>query len=458
MRKLLVAVIVIGLVAAGVVVFIRQREANESQRPNIRTVTIDRGDLVLTVNATGAIAPAQTAKLSFDTPGIVQEVLVEEGQPVQAGQLLARQDDSGQKLAVSQAEANLNVAQLTLQQVMAPPSDKDIAVAEANIKAAQGAYNALLSSVNPNAIHVAELRYQQAKTAWDDAITHRKDIGGRVSTESPTYQLALAQEGQASFLAEIARLQVQLLKRGVDGRALSAAKARIDEAKAQLERLKAGPPKIQVDRAQLAIDQAKIAVDQVQRQLDGTQLRAPFSGIVTGLSVKAGALSLSNIPAIVLTDTSQLHVDVKVDEIDIGQVRQGQSVRLALDALPDNPLTGTVDQIALTANQDAAVVTYDVRVALDPTGAPVRVGMTASATVIVQELRNVLRAPNLYVRLDRRTNQAFVNLVNADGSLTEVPVSVGLRAEEYSEVVGGLNEGDTIGINLDASNFSLFGK
>lgn len=341
---------------------------------------------------------------------------------------------------------------------MAPPSDKDIAVAEANIKAAQGAYNALLSSVNPNAIHVAELRYQQAKTAWDDAITHRKDIGGRVSTESPTYQLALAQEGQASFLAEIARLQVQLLKRGVDGRALSAAKARIDEAKAQLERLKAGPPKIQVDRAQLAIDQAKIAVDQVQRQLDGTQLRAPFSGIVTGLSVKAGALSLSNIPAIVLTDTSQLHVDVKVDEIDIGQVRQGQSVRLALDALPDNPLTGTVDQIALTANQDAAVVTYDVRVALDPTGAPVRVGMTASATVIVQELRNVLRAPNLYVRLDRRTNQAFVNLVNADGSLTEVPVSVGLRAEEYSEVVGGLNEGDTIGINLDASNFSLFGK
>jgi multidrug efflux pump subunit AcrA (membrane-fusion protein) len=68
-----------------------------------------------------------------------------------------------------------------------------------------------------------------------------------------------------------------------------------------------------------------------------------------------------------------------------------------------------------------------------------------------------LRVPNLYVRLDRRTNEAFVNLVNADNSLTEVPVSLGFRTEDYSEVLGGLNEGDTVGINLD-SNFDLFGN
>jgi HlyD family secretion protein len=372
-RKLLVVLIVVGLGAAAVVVFIQQRDASQGQRPNIRTVAVDRGDLILTVNATGTIAPAQSVRLSFDAPGIVQEVLVEEGQSVTAGQLLARQDDSAQKLAVSQADANLSVAELTLQQVMSPPSEKDIAIAEASVKAAQGAYNALLGSVDRNAIRVAELRYQQAKTAWDDAITHRKDIGGRVPTDSPIYQLALAQEGQASFLSEIARLQVQILKRGVDGRALSAAKARVAEAQAQLERLKAGAPRIQIDRAQLAVDQARIAVDQAARQLDSTRLVAPFAGSVTAVNVKVGALAVNTVPAIVVTDASRLHVDVKVDEIDIGQLREGQPVRFTLDALPEETLTGSVERIALTANTSAAVVTYDVRVALDPTKALVRV-------------------------------------------------------------------------------------
>jgi HlyD family secretion protein len=455
-RKL--ALIAVALVAAGTVVFIRQREASQAQQPNIRTATIERGDLILTVNATGAIAAAQMARLSFDTPGIILEVLVDEGQRVEAGELLVRQDDSAQKLAVSQAEANLNVAQLSLQQLLAPPGEKDIAVAEAAVKAAQGTYNALLGSVDPRAIRVAELRYQQAKTAWDDAITHRKDTGGRVSTDSPTYQLALAQEGQASFVAEMARLQLEMLKRGVDGRALAAARARITEAQAKVERLKAGAPAIQVDRAQLAVDQAKLAADQAQHQLDSTRLRAPFAGTITAIAARVGALSLTNFPVVVLTDTSRLHVDVKVDEIDIGQLRQGQAVQLALDALPGETLNGSIDRIALTANQTGSVVTYDVRVALDPTGAPVRVGMTASATIVVTELHDVLRVPNLYVRLDRRTNQAFVNFVNPDSSLTEIPVALGLRTEEYGEVVGGLNEGDVVGINLDASSFSLFGK
>lgn len=460
MRRLVVILLIFAAAAAGVALYLSERAAAESKRPNIRTTIVERGDLTLTVNATGTVAPVRTVRLNFDTPGIVQEVLVEEGQRVETGQLLARQDDTGLKLALTQAEANLRAAELTLQQLTAPPSAQDIAVAEAAVRSAQGVYNSLATSVDPRAIKIAELRYQQAKTAWDDAITHRKDMGGRFPLDSPTYQLALAQEGQASFYAEIARLQMEILKRGVDSRALGAASARIAEAKAQLERLKTGPPQIQVDRAQLAVDQAKIAVNQAKRQLESAQLRAPFAGIVSNLTIEPGALSLAstpNIAALTLTDLSRLHVDIRVDEIDIGQVQAGQIVRLLLDALPGETLTGRVERIALTANQNAAVVTYDVRVALDPTTLAVRPGMTTNATIIIREQRDVVRVPNLYVRLDQRNNQAFVNLVNTDGTLTEIPVALGLRTEEYSEIVAGLNEGDIVGINLD-SDFSLFGR
>ena len=289
MRRLIIILVVLSVIAAGAVLYLNERAAAESKRPNIRTTPIERGDLTLTVNATGTVAPARTVRLNFDIPGIVQEVLVEEGQGVEARQLLARQDDTGLKLALTQAEASLKAAELSLQQLTAPPSEQDIAVAEAAVRSAQGVYNALATSVDPRTIKIAELRYQQAKTAWDDAITHRKDMGGRFPLDSPTYQLALAQEGQASFYAEIARLQVEILKRGVDGRALGAASARISEAKAQLERLKIGPPQIQVDRAQLGVDQAKIAVNQAKRQLESAQLRAPFAGVVSSLTIKPGA-------------------------------------------------------------------------------------------------------------------------------------------------------------------------
>jgi len=77
--------------------------------------------------------------------------------------------------------------------------------------------------------------------------------------------------------------------------------------------------------------------------------------------------------------------------------------------------------------------------------------MTANAVFTVRHLANVLRVQNIYLRLDRTTNQSFSHVVNKDGTLSEVPVQVGLRSDEYSEVISGLNEGDTVAISADGS-------
>ncbi len=458
MRRLIVLLVVVGVLGGAAYFVQANAQARQKQKPNIRQATIDRGDLTLSVNATGAIAPVQTAKLSFDNPGLVTEIAVQEGQHVAMGDLLARQDDQAFRLGVIQAEAALKVAQLQLEQLQAPPTEQDLAVPQANLKAAQAAYNSLAGSIDPNAVQQAQLRYQQAQTAYQDAIQYRRDMGGQYKTDSPQYQLALAQEGQASFAVEAARLQVELLRKGVDSRVLTAAKEKIKVAQAELDRAKAGPPQIQLDRATLAVQQAQTALDQARQQQVATVLSAPFAGEVSLIGIKVGTLSVNTVPAIVLTDTSQMHVTVKVDEIDIGQVHEKQPVTFTLDALPGETLSGHISQISLTANQAVGtVVTYEVQVTLDPTKARIKAGMTASASITVRQLHDVLRVPNLFVRLDRRNNQAYVNLVGADGKLTEVPVTLGLRTEEYSEVLGGLNEGDAVGINLD-TNFSLFGN
>jgi multidrug efflux pump subunit AcrA (membrane-fusion protein) len=134
--------------------------------------------LLLTVNATGFVAAERSVRLSFETPGVIQQVLVEEGQRVEAGQILIRQDSTAQQLALKQAEAALDIARLTLEQLKAPVSEKDLAVADASVKAAEGAYNALLRSVDANAIKAAELRVQQASAAAEAATRRTKDIGG----------------------------------------------------------------------------------------------------------------------------------------------------------------------------------------------------------------------------------------------------------------------------------------
>ena len=85
-----------------------------------------------------------------------------------------------------------------------------------------------------------------------------------------------------------------------------------------------------------------------------------------------------------------------------------------------------------------------------------RAGMSATATILVDDAPDVLRVRNRFVRVDRRTQQAFVMVRRPDGSLEEVEVVLGRRNETYSEVLSGLNEGDEI-VLLPRSFFEDFG-
>jgi hypothetical protein len=69
----------------------------------------------------------------------------------------------------------------------------------------------------------------------------------------------------------------------------------------------------------------------------------------------------------------------------------------------------------------------------------------------------VLVVPNQYIRLDRQENQAYINRVTADGTLQEIPVTLGLQGQDQSEITAGLDEGDVIGIDLSADQLLVFG-
>ncbi|MFN8447995.1 MAG: hypothetical protein U0521_05265 [Anaerolineae bacterium] len=87
----------------------------------------------------------------------------------------------------------------------------------------------------------------------------------------------------------------------------------------------------------------------------------------------------------------------------------------------------------------------------------VRAGMTTEASVVVDSHQDVLVVPNQYIRLDRQSGGAFVNVIQTDGRLRELPVTLGLQGQDRSEITAGLQAGDVIAVDLSADQISLFG-
>jgi RND family efflux transporter MFP subunit len=179
-------------------------------------------------------------------------------------------------------------------------------------------------------------------------------------------------------------------------------------------------------------------------------LHAPFDGVVAEVNVKAGEVA-STAPAVTVLDTSQFHITVSVDEIDVSRLTEGQTAQVTIESFPDVTLEGSVESIAPAATFEGGVVYYDVTIALHPTDIPIRADMTANATIKVQELGDVLLIPTWVVRVDNTTGQTYVD--KQVGKKTErVDVTLGTRYEGSVQVLDGLTEGDVV-VWVETSRF-----
>lgn len=422
---------------------------------DIQFHTVERGSLNVTVSALGRVEADASARLAFTSAGRVAEVYVSAGDYVLQGDRIARLENSPQQIAFDQAALALEMARLRKDDLLAGPDSGQVAIAEANIDAALGAYTSAASAVSPDDIRAAELTYQQAQAALTAAQETRATASGGQPEQQ--YQLLEAQIGEASFNVEIARLQLETL-RGSGGGQAGAALARVDQARAELAQLLAGPTQPQIDSADAAIAQAEAALQRAQAALDDTLLTAPFDGVITSLTLEAGALATPGLSGGEITDLSPLRITVDVDEIDVRQIFETMPATITFDALTDVALPATVEQIALVGVSEGGIISYPVTLALGESAEPrVRVGMTAEAEMVIETRTDVLIVPNRFIRLDRQRDQAFVNIVTAEGALEEVEVTLGLQSSDDSEILSGLQAGDLIAVDIGGDAIPAFG-
>jgi len=440
---MVILVVVIGGSLGGYELWAAEKEPPP---PDFDTLPVQRGTIVSTQSASGHIEPEARILLSFKGAGRVSEVLVQVGQEVKAGDLLARLESAELELALAQAEIALTVARAQLAKAQTAPNASDLAAATAALTSAQAAYDELLEGPGDDELEIAKGNIERARLARDqaqaayDQVSHLPNVG--MMPQSLQLQ-------QATLEYELAQTNYRLTTRGATNAQKSAAQAQIAQAQASLDRLKEGLSAEDLSIAQAQVRQAEVALEQALLALEATQLFAYTGGVITAVNIKAGELT-AGMPAFEMTDLSRFHLDVNVDEIDIGALGVGQQASISLDALPDAGIIGRVTSIAPAANLATGVISYQVRIDIDDTDAPLRSGMSATASIVTASAENALVVLNRLIQVDRENDRAYVERVDG-GVPVRVEIQIGMRNEQQSEVVAGLQEGDVLAIRQASS-------
>ena len=446
--------IILAIVAVLGILFLGSRalSANRSSGSLVgyELATARRGEIVATVNATGAVTPRNRAVLTFASPGRITAIRVAVGEQVQAGQELATIDARDLEQAVAQAEAMLRMSEARLAQAKRGATAEEIAAAKANLDSAQENLKRLQAGTSARDIEIARLRWEQAKDHLWSAQAQRDATCGNPSAPSALKDQAQAAVASASMAAEIARLQYEQAQEGASPNDIKAAEAQVAQAQANYVRLANGPAAEEIRAAQAQVDQNAASLEQARLRLEGATLKAPFAGIVAGINGRVGEVASSAAAVITLVDLSSYHVDVNIDETSIGQVGVGQPAELYLDAFPDQALTGKVTHVDPVGTLSQGLVNYRVTVEIDPTEIPLKADMTASVNIITARKSDVVLVPNRTVRRDREGRYVEVII---DGRPQRQSIEVGLSNESETEVVSGLQEGMQVVVSAPRQAF-----
>ena len=410
---------------------------------DLEKFVVERDTIAATVSATGSITPRAEVTLTFELGGKVEEIFVEKGQMVKAGDPLAKLETASLELQVAQDQATLALNEAKLQQAMKAASAEDIAAAEAELASAKANYEKVKAGPTEEELIVAKADMEKAAIAVQKAQAEYDQVAWVPGVSALPQSAALQ---QASIDYERAKADYQKIAQSPTESELKSAWAQVVQAQTQLDKLRKNPEPEEVAIAQAQVDQAQAQLEEAQLKLKKAVITAPFDGVVASLGAEVSEWISSGTPMVVLVDVSNFHIDVEIDEIDISQMAVGQEVLITLDALPDEEIAGHVEAIAPTASvdDDGGVVSYVVTVAIEPTDALLRPGMSANTTITTARNENALVVPNRYIQIDRENGKMFVERLEEDGLTSRVEIETGMRDEFSSEVVAGLKEGDTV--------------
>lgn len=435
--------------------------AFEAKKPKIDlnklTVPVQSENLTLRItDISGTVVPIQNVNLSPKTSGRLAKLFVEQGDRVQAGQQIALMENADLQARLAQAQANLSKAQATLAEAQAGSRQEEINQAKARLLQAQARLDAARGG-NPQEIEQVKMQIEAAKSRLALAklrADRYRSLAAQGAQTLDKRDEAVTEERNAQANLEEAQRRLEQQK-NTKRPEIDQLEAAVAESRFNLEQLQNGKRPQEIAQLKAAVDAAKAEVMSVQVQLQDTSIRAPFAGIVTQKYATEGAFvtpTTSASSTASATSTSivalakGLEVLAKVPEVDVGQVKPGQSVEIVADAFPDKVFKGRVQRVAPEAVVEQNVTSFEVRVAIVTGEKELRSGMNVNLTFLGQQMSNALVVPT--VAIVTQNGQTGVMVPDAENKPKFKPVTIGSSIKDQTQIMQGVNQGQRVFIDL----------
>ena len=385
-RRILWSALVVLLLGGGAYGVKAALSPNHTIDPS-KLASAERGDLARVVVATGKIEPLSKVEVKSKASGIVKKLYVDYGDRVKPGQVLADLDKVQLEAVVRAASANLQAAEAALQSAKA--------TLERNKVDAEG----------PD-VPFLKLNMERGEQMYKDGVMSKS----LVEDAEKNYRLALNKQVSAQ-------------------RNLLVSEAEIAKCDAQ-------------------VAQAKASLENAQEDLRNSTIISPIDGLVLSRDVNVGdavssILVLGSQATLIMTlgDVSEVYVQGKVDEADIGKVYLDQPARIVVESFKDKKFTGKVTKISPLGKEKDNVTTFEVRVSISNPGGELKANMSANAEILLEEKKNVLMIPEAALIYDK-DRKASVEIPDAKGEngKKKLSVKLGISNGVKTEILEGLSE------------------
>ena len=407
----------------------------------VQVATVETGDIAVVYTYAGDIQPAQRVSVLPGAAGRVESVLVEVGDELKTGDPIATLESEVYAAQLSQAEANLEMAQLGLAKMEEGTRPEQIAAAQAAVQFARNAVNDL-TTISDQERTAAVAALAQAEAGLRLAQSEYDKIGwaGQVGMMPQALQLE-----QATIAYETAKAAYELQTNPSD---LQLSPLMVQLAQAELALALAKNPFTVTDfeLARARIDLAQSAVDMAKVQLEEATIRAPFDGVLAELYITQGSMVGPQAP-VALFVSNQVEAILNVEESRISQVKDGQSAAIQVSAYPGQDFPAVVTSVAPTADKESH--TFVVKVTPVDGDHLLRSGMYANVSLLVDDKQAALLVPRTAVT--EMNGQEIVYVVNGDSTVEQRPVTTGVTSGDQVEILSGLTAGQQVVIAGQAS-------
>lgn len=357
-----------------------------------RVVVVERGELLDAVTASGRVEPLARVAVMSRASGILEKLLVEEGDEVRVGQVLAELDREQLQAQLAQDRA-------------------DLASADARLSAARA-------------------RLEEARVKLDDP-------------ELPFVR------AEAERMAELfASGDVSQNEHDAAQRQLASVEFGIAQVRASLPVLEASVQEAQANRDAAAADLERS--ETAERE---ATIRCPIDGLVLVRDKEVGDGVSSILTAggnatqiMTLGDVSTMFIDARVDEVDLGRVYVGQEARITVDAYRGRTMVGRVQRVAPAGSvDDNGIVTFEVRLTVEDPDGLLKPDMTADAKLVLDLREDVPILPQRAVGTTESGFEVKVVVPGENGPRIESrPVELGLSDGLRTQIVSGVEPGERV--------------